>query len=188
LDRTVLEFPESQAASVTAPIGARRRFLPGAVQTAGRSGRRVRPLLCSSVVLPSVRQVSGDLGVNLNTIAVAYRQLQDEGLVTVHWMNAFGWFCVVILFGYALRHGWPPASSLPELQWLIVGVALAIMGYLMIVVFRGQRRMAAVGRDLRPSGSWSTPYRRASFMSRPFMIWFTVWFGGLLVSIVYSFR
>ena len=33
--------------------------------------------------LPSVRQVGGDLGVNLNTVAAAYRQLQDEGLVTV---------------------------------------------------------------------------------------------------------
>jgi GntR family transcriptional regulator len=33
--------------------------------------------------LPSVRQVAGDLGVNLNTIAVAYRQLQDEGFLTV---------------------------------------------------------------------------------------------------------
>jgi DNA-binding transcriptional regulator YhcF (GntR family) len=27
--------------------------------------------------------VAGDLGVNLNTVAVAYRQLQDEGFVTV---------------------------------------------------------------------------------------------------------
>ena len=35
------------------------------------------------MVLPSVRQVSGDLGVNLNTIAVAYRRLQEEGFVTV---------------------------------------------------------------------------------------------------------
>jgi len=33
--------------------------------------------------LPSVRQVAGDLGINLNTVAVAYRQLQDEGFVTV---------------------------------------------------------------------------------------------------------
>jgi GntR family transcriptional regulator len=39
--------------------------------------------LREGMALPSVRQVSGDLGVNLNTIAVAYRQLQDEGLVTV---------------------------------------------------------------------------------------------------------
>jgi GntR family transcriptional regulator len=33
--------------------------------------------------LPSVRQVAADLGVNLNTIAIAYRQLQEEGFVTV---------------------------------------------------------------------------------------------------------
>jgi GntR family transcriptional regulator len=39
--------------------------------------------LREGATLPSVRQVAGDLGVNLNTIAVAYRQLQDEGFLTV---------------------------------------------------------------------------------------------------------
>ncbi len=39
--------------------------------------------LSEGVALPSVRQVAGDLGVNLNTVAAAYRQLQDEGFVTV---------------------------------------------------------------------------------------------------------
>jgi GntR family transcriptional regulator len=33
--------------------------------------------------LPPVRQVAADLGVNLNTIAFAYRQLQKEGLIRV---------------------------------------------------------------------------------------------------------
>jgi GntR family transcriptional regulator len=33
--------------------------------------------------LPPVRQVASDLGVNLNTIAFAYRQLQKEGLIRV---------------------------------------------------------------------------------------------------------
>ena len=33
--------------------------------------------------LPSVRQVAVDLGVNLNTIAGAYRELQADGLVTI---------------------------------------------------------------------------------------------------------
>lgn len=33
--------------------------------------------------LPPVRQLAADLGVNLNTIAAAYRQLRDEGLITV---------------------------------------------------------------------------------------------------------
>ncbi len=33
--------------------------------------------------LPPVRQVAADLGVNMNTIAFAYRQLQKEGLIKV---------------------------------------------------------------------------------------------------------
>ena len=39
--------------------------------------------LREGTALPSVRQVASSLGVNLNTIAIAYRQLQEEGLVTV---------------------------------------------------------------------------------------------------------
>jgi GntR family transcriptional regulator len=33
--------------------------------------------------LPPVRQIAADLGVNLNTIAYAYRQLQKQGLVKI---------------------------------------------------------------------------------------------------------
>src|SRR5437879_3242701 len=33
--------------------------------------------------LPPVRQLAADLGVNLNTIAAAYRELQDDGLIVV---------------------------------------------------------------------------------------------------------
>jgi GntR family transcriptional regulator len=39
--------------------------------------------LRQGAALPSVRQVASDLGVNLNTIATAYRELQNEGLITV---------------------------------------------------------------------------------------------------------
>ncbi len=33
--------------------------------------------------LPPVRQVAADLGVNLNTVAFAYRRLQQEGLIRI---------------------------------------------------------------------------------------------------------
>lgn len=33
--------------------------------------------------LPPVRQVAADLGVNLNTVALAYRSLQKDGLVRI---------------------------------------------------------------------------------------------------------
>lgn len=39
--------------------------------------------LQEGVALPPVRQIASDLGVNLNTIAAAYRELQREGLVRV---------------------------------------------------------------------------------------------------------
>ena len=46
--------------------------------------------LKEGVALPPVRQIASDLGVNLNTIAAAYRELQKEGLVRVrHGAGAF---------------------------------------------------------------------------------------------------
>src|SRR4030095_2832707 len=39
--------------------------------------------LAEGAALPPVRQLAADLGVNLNTIATAYRELQSEGLITV---------------------------------------------------------------------------------------------------------
>lgn len=46
--------------------------------------------LSEGAALPPVRQVAADLGVNLNTIAAAYRDLQKEGLLKVrHGSGAF---------------------------------------------------------------------------------------------------
>jgi GntR family transcriptional regulator len=39
--------------------------------------------LAEGTMLPPVRQVASDLGVNLNTVAFAYRRLQKEGLIRV---------------------------------------------------------------------------------------------------------
>ncbi len=42
-----------------------------------------RGALAEGATLPPVRQLAADLGVNLNTIATAYRELQDEGLLLI---------------------------------------------------------------------------------------------------------
>ena len=49
---------------------------------------QVRHLVASGALgpgtpLPSVRQLAGDLGVNLNTIARAYRLLESEGFLAI---------------------------------------------------------------------------------------------------------
>ena len=42
-----------------------------------------RGILQEGAALPPVRQLAADLGVNLNTIATAYRELQKDGLIAV---------------------------------------------------------------------------------------------------------
>lgn len=42
-----------------------------------------RGKLAEGAPLPPVRQMAADLGVNLNTIATAYRELQKEGLIVI---------------------------------------------------------------------------------------------------------
>ena len=42
-----------------------------------------RGKLAEGASLPPVRQLAADLGVNLNTIATAYRELQKDGLIVV---------------------------------------------------------------------------------------------------------
>jgi GntR family transcriptional regulator len=49
----------------------------------GIKGLIVRGDLKEGTALPPVRQLANDLGVNLNTIATAYRELQKEGLLAV---------------------------------------------------------------------------------------------------------
>lgn len=39
--------------------------------------------LAQGAPLPPVRQLAADLGVNLNTVASAYRELQRQGLLTI---------------------------------------------------------------------------------------------------------
>src|SRR5262245_44453376 len=39
--------------------------------------------LAEGAALPPVRQLAADLGVNLNTVATAYRELQAEGLIAI---------------------------------------------------------------------------------------------------------
>ena len=42
-----------------------------------------RGKLSEGASLPPVRQLAADLGVNLNTIATAYRELQKDGLIVI---------------------------------------------------------------------------------------------------------
>jgi len=117
-----------------------------------------------------------------------HRWLEASRRHGVRVMDAFGWFFVAILVGYALQHGWPAAKTMVWLRWLLVGVALAIWLIMTVVIIRGWGRVAAMGRDLRPIGSWSGPFRPARLMMPGYLTWFTVWFGGLVLLMVFFRR
>jgi preprotein translocase subunit SecG len=104
----------------------------------------------------------------------------------IHAFNAWGWLMLVTLCGFPLRMIWPPAS-LPSLVWIFLAVFSAVFVCMMIEVWRGMRLAATMGRDLRPAGSWMTPFRGATRqMNRSYLIWFAIWIGGILVVNLYS--
>lgn len=105
----------------------------------------------------------------------------------IQMLNAWGWLMVIMLCQFPLRQIWSPAA-LPSMLWTFLAVFMAVMAYMMIVVWRGMRLTATVGRDLRPAGSWATPFHRATnHLNRFYGIWFALWTGGILVMILYSF-
>jgi len=101
----------------------------------------------------------------------------------------FEWFMVITLLGLALLHAASAVHHPPEAwRWLVLASGLAVWAYGMVVMFRGMQEMKAMGSELRPAGSWKTPFGRASCFGtgRAFYIWFAIWFGGILAFIVYS--
>ena len=93
--------------------------------------------------------------------------------------DLFRWLCVLPLVGLTLLHTFRAAAA--WLRWPLIGTSLAVGLYMAVFLILGQRRLAAMGRGLVPPGSWSTPFRRAQWMSRGFAVAFGAWFGGLIL-------
>jgi hypothetical protein len=118
-----------------------------------------------------------------------YRWADTQRRYWLRRMEFFRWFFLVILAGYALLHGWPAASTIVWFRWLVIGIAIAVWLVLMGILTRGSGRLAAMGRDLRPTGSWSGPFRRATLIMPGMSPWlFGAWFGGLVLLIVFFRR
>jgi hypothetical protein len=103
-------------------------------------------------------------------------------------LDGMRWIFIVPLAGYALIKGWPAANALVWPRWLLVGIVLAVWLVLMGILIRGSGGLAAMGRDLRPVGSWSGPFRPARLMMPGLLAWFGAWFGGLVLLLVFFRR
>lgn len=104
---------------------------------------------------------------------------------SLRYMNAFSWGLVVLLAVYAVKHGWASTGGVSWLSWMFVAIALVPWLVLAAVIIRGQTRLAAMSRELRPAGSWSTPFQSARLMLPGGLAWFGIWFGGLLLPLIF---
>lgn len=116
-----------------------------------------------------------------------YRWMEARRRQSLHAMDTLRWGFLIILGDYALLHGWHMASAGAWVRWLRTGVVLAVCLFVGLTLIREQRRVTSMGRDLRPVGSWSTPFRPARLMEPGFAP-AAVWFGGLVLLIVFFLR
>jgi hypothetical protein len=103
-------------------------------------------------------------------------------------MDASSWVFVVTLAVYAVKHSWVSTPEGSWLNWIFVAIQLVPWFVLVSLLIRGGTRLAALGRGLRPAGSWSTPFRPARTMLPGYLAWFGIWFGGIIASVLYSFK
>ena len=93
-----------------------------------------------------------------------YRWMEAQRRQWLRVVDCARWFLLVVFAGYALQHGWLAASTIVWFRWLVIGIASAIWLVLVGMLIRGSGRLAAMGRNLRPVGSWSGPFRRATLL------------------------
>jgi len=142
----------------------------------------------SAIILPGkIALVRSGAPVPAERTEEHYRYQDAMRRYGIRALNAWGWLMVVTLCGFPLRQIWPPVTF-PWLVWIFLGVFTAAFAYMMIVIFRGQRLATVMGRDPYPIASFATPYRSAPWlgMSRSYVIWFAVWFGGIMALVLYS--
>jgi hypothetical protein len=114
-----------------------------------------------------------------------YRWADAQRRYSLRLMDGFfRWFSLVILAGYALQHGWATASTV-WFRWLVIGIAIAVWLAFVGILIRGSGRLAVMGHGLRPAGR--TPFRSARLLA-PGLATLAVWYGGLVLLIVFFRR
>jgi DNA-binding transcriptional regulator YhcF (GntR family) len=94
--------------------------------------------------LPAVRTLAADLGVNLNTVARAYRMLADEGFLAIRGRNG------AAVAPPCARRGAPPTGLRDELRSVLARLRQAGLDAESLRRF-AEREIAALGGEERGS-------------------------------------
>jgi hypothetical protein len=100
-------------------------------------------------------------------------------------MDAMRWLVVAILAGHVAQHAWHGVAAIGWIRCAWLAVVGAIFTAMMAVLIRGWARIEAMGRDLRPVGSFQSPYRPASLFLRGGLTWGIAYCAGLVALLVF---
>jgi hypothetical protein len=116
-----------------------------------------------------------------------YRQTEAYRRYSLRVLGSFQWLMVIILAGYALQHSWPAVKAQIWFRPLLIIVALGAWLVMAGLIIRGERHLAATGRDLRPVGNWSGPFHARRMFSTSGWIWSGAYFAGLVFLMAWIF-
>ena len=103
-------------------------------------------------------------------------------------LDSLRWFLVAILAAYTVQHCLPAAKAMIGLRWNLLGAAIVLWLVMVGILIRGSGKLTAMGRDLRPIGSWSGPFGSAKLMLRGGMTWGILYCAGLAALFVFFWR
>jgi hypothetical protein len=114
-----------------------------------------------------------------------YRWIEAQRVYGLRVLDAMRWVFVATLAAYAVLHGVPAATNSEWVRWLLLGAVLAIWLAMVATLIRGGDRLAAMGRSLRPVGSWSGPLAGAGRAGGAGLAWCVVYCAGLAGLLVF---
>jgi len=117
-----------------------------------------------------------------------HRWLEASRRYSLRVIESMRWFCVAILAGYAVRHGFPAAKSMVWLEWSLAGMAMALFLVMTGILIRGSGALARMSRDVRPVGSWAGPFQPARLMLPGGLAWGIAYCAGLAALLVFFRR
>jgi hypothetical protein len=115
------------------------------------------------------------------------RWLEADRRYVLRLIESMRWFLAVMLGLHTVDQVPHPAWTGVWLPWLIPYIGAAYLFVIAIIIFRGKARLASMGRDLRPAGSWSGPFDSPRIMQRGPVNCFVAYCAGLAVLLAFFY-
>lgn len=112
----------------------------------------------------------------------AYRRLAEAASRHgVRIIDSIRWMLLSILASIALFRAFPTLRQLPGALAVAAAPAIAVWVFMMVQLMRGSGQLNRLGAGLRPTGSWTSPFRRRSIAHLVCSVVFTVGLVALLL-------